>query len=186
MPDSNPETSLESRVAAIETEIQHLSAAFERLSEEIGILSKRIHLSGQTNWNVFASWTTVVLLIVGSIGTLSLRPLAQDIDELKSSTILGVQQLIGHELLNAHPGAQIQFEGLKSNFRESKEALLRQDTVLQREMRDLNSALEGKIQVRIDALETIFKDDVLELQNEIVDNGLIICWKTRAERAEGK
>jgi len=183
---ANPETSIESRVASIETEIQHLSVAFTRLSDEIGTLSKRIHSSGQTNWNVFASWTTVVLLIVGSIGTLSLRPLAQDISELKSSTILGVQQLIGHELLNSHPGAQIQFEGLKSNFRESKQALRQQDDVLQREMRDLNAALEGKIQTRLDGLEILIKHDVLELQNEITDNDLIIYWKTRAERAEEK
>lgn len=141
---------LESRVATLESEVTNLVRSVNRIGESIDKLSIKVSAGGQTNWGVLASFGTLIVIIVATLGTLALLPVRASLE-----TSLG--QFREHEQKESHPAADVALKELRRNYDETKVNLRNQDDALQDEMRRINDATKELLDEMNKGLQDEFK-----------------------------
>lgn len=161
---------LDSRVAALESDMSNLIRSVDRLNQSIDGMSQRVSASGATNWGVLGTWTAVLVTVIGGLGTLALLPVRERMLEVDSRLELHRNEL-------GHPATLVSLQALKEDYEETKDQLTKSsqekaraitalDEALQREMRDLDSAVLAETTARIETLDTTLQREF----NLIADN----------------
>ena len=91
---------LSNRVSALEADLQSMAKSVDSLASSINLLGGKIDRVSQTNWSTLAAWATVVAVMMGGIGTLSIGPIRDGLINL-------THQFGNHEKLGFHPKAEV-------------------------------------------------------------------------------
>lgn len=121
---------LYTRIGALEQDTASMSADIKHMAQIVNTLGVKIDsliTGNKTQWGVLATWASVVVAVMIYHSSLATQPIQQRID------------VISKELSDVEDKAE--------NYRE------RLDDVLQREMRDLDTALQREIHLNKAHLE---------------------------------
>lgn len=102
-------SSLDEKVASLETDVNNLNRNMSRLTEAVQMLTDKITQQSSTNWNVLAAWSAVIISILGGLGYLALSPLQREMVRIESRFYL-------HELNGGHSELKIQMQALKERI----------------------------------------------------------------------
>lgn len=152
------------RLAKTETAVENITKDIAQLMHAVEMLSRTVAGVGRTDWGVLIGGGMLILSIVamvgGALGTGFLRDMNRVERDVRDHDKWATQKAM--ELEFERGKAQQQREDLRS-------AVVKLDTDLQREMRDVNATTEEKIrtveatsEARIDAVDR-------RMQNEITN-----------------
>ncbi len=154
------------RLSKLEQAVEGLESGFKHVLDELRGLRIDLTKSQRTPWGTLGTWAGVVLTAAGLIGGLVAYGLNGKIDYLLEN-----QQ--AHAEIEAHPG-QLRNQGENEQRIHHLEKSIEQlDTVLQREMRLLDSETD----TRVEQLDRM-------LQREMDLKDQIQYWKIKAEALE--
>ncbi len=106
---------------------RHVDQQFDGVNQSLKDISREISGSRKTDWQAFAAWSSVIILICGGVGTLAIAPMREGLLSLRDS-------LQYHERLGGHPtmDAKVQVIGeqlheLRSEHRELQQEVWRSE-----------------------------------------------------------
>ena len=146
---------LKSQVSAMDTDIKHISREVGNLASAFRSFTESYADKSKTSWGILAAWSSVILMIVGLVGT---GFVGKPMHRIEEALIEMIKTQRTHELQGGHMGAM-------KDITSNSEKIENLDAVLQREMRLLkdesDSRLKG-IAERIDSETDILERQMLE------------------------
>ena len=85
------------RIASLEASFAHLANQVEHISRAVDQLAKT-----GTDWGVLAGWSTVLVGVLGGLGTLAIWPITQDISRVETSLYQQNSAFVEH-IRDGHP-----------------------------------------------------------------------------------
>lgn len=165
------EHNLEARVTGLERDVGNLVNAVKALADETHKQQEQIHTTlnairqdigsrSRTNWSTLASWSSVIVLVISTVGALAIYPLRHQVFETED-------RLRQHEMTGGHPTALEKVSNLERRYDDADkrhtQKLEQLDLALQREMRDL----DAKGQIQIDQLDDRIQREMLTVNADV-------------------
>lgn len=87
---------LSARVASVETDIRNIASSVDKLSTAVAALGDKVGSASRTDWSVLASWSAVIITVLGALGVMATNPIKEDLLEI-NKRIYRHHDLPGHD-----------------------------------------------------------------------------------------
>ena len=157
MVDSLTDTSTEARLGRLEATLEGVIDGLNRITKAVEHLRVGQTEAQKTPWGVLVSFGTFMVVLVGGIGGLALNGISDNQERIERYLNKNVDITAAHVNTDGHPK-------VVSKIDANRNAIVKLDTGLQREMRDLDAA-------QISAMEDM--DKSLQTEMKLLDKDTI-------------
>lgn len=151
--DSARIVALEGGYARLHEDVQGLYTKFDKLAGDITDQFRKISSDRKTNWGTMAAWASVIILLMTTLGTLTVMPITEVLNRQQSAIEKVADTVSAHRLEDGHKPVIQRVIAIE----KTAETL---DITLQREMRLLDERIHATMEAEVRRLDTVLQREM--------------------------
>ncbi len=156
-------SSLEVQNERLHEDVANLNSSLKSVAEEMRIGFQKISESRTTNWGAFASWTTVILMIIG----IGMSGYVRDLSRLEETNNDISKRLHKHEMLDGHAAALKLSQQIFKHVEKLDENLQREMRLLDVNISAATQQLDKRLQNEMALLDKIQLERIKAIEKQL-------------------